>query len=190
MRWVLGSFFLLGILWIGGGIWFVQTLPQHQDWQTKTDAIVVFTGGKNRLEVAFDILGKKLGEKLFISGVDPAVKDKNELSARVLPQSLLDTVDLGYQSTNTYENAAEVAQWVQHHHYQSIRLVTSDYHLRRSYMILRSYLPHVYIIPHAVLSFKTLKEWWTFDSLVFMVGEYNKYLAAFIRFELGTFLKV
>lgn len=189
MKWFFSAFTLLALLWIAGGVWFVQTLPQHQDWHTKTDAIVVLTGGKNRIEVSVDLLDKNLGGKLFISGVDPSVKDKNELSTRTLPQGLLDAIDLGYESKNTYENALEVADWVQKHNYQSIRLVTSDYHLRRSYMELRSYLPQVQILPHAVISFKTHKDWWTFDNIAFMVGEYNKYIEAFVRFELNNIFR-
>ncbi len=41
-------------------------------------------------------------------------------------------VDLGSESVDTRSNAEEAARWLAKHHYSSLRLITSDWHMRRA----------------------------------------------------------
>ena len=59
------------------------------------------------------------------------------------PPALFDCcIDLGHQAVDTRSNADETAQWVRDHHYRSVRLVTSDWHMARARMELSNALGH------------------------------------------------
>ena len=61
--------FLAG-LWGIGLVRFVGDIPvQVEDTTTKTDAIVVLTGGSGRVNEGLALLDKDLAAKLFVSGV-------------------------------------------------------------------------------------------------------------------------
>ena len=67
-------------------------------------------------------------------------------------------------------NAAETAAWVAHHKYRSLRLVTTDWHMRRAEAELSAALPPgVTIVRDAVPSRPRL-------GILFL--EYNKLLAS------------
>ena len=68
-RSVVAALFVL-CLWLAGFIWFVVEVPDRPtDDADHTDAIVVLTGGADRLTVGLDLLDRELGDTLFISGV-------------------------------------------------------------------------------------------------------------------------
>src|SRR5690242_14606703 len=97
-----------------------------------TDAAVVLTGGAGRFEHAMDVLRAGKAKRLLVSGVDPSVT-KPDLARRISgSQELLNCcVDLGSESVDTRSNAEEAARWLAKHHYGSVRLITSDWHMRR-----------------------------------------------------------
>ena len=61
------------VLWLGGLVWFA-TPPVADSWGAPTDAIVVLTGGSQRLESGIDLLREGKGRKLFVSGVGQQVE--------------------------------------------------------------------------------------------------------------------
>ena len=61
-------------------------------------------------------------------------------------------VVLGYTALDTRGNALETADWVNKGHFRSLRLVTSDWHMRRSAGELDEVLPHVRLVEDAVPS--------------------------------------
>jgi len=135
----------------------------------KVDAIVVITGGKGRIEHAFELLGEGKGKRMLISGADPSVR-KEDLIRRLGAQRklFLCCVDLGSESVDTRSNAEEARRWVARHDYKSVRLVTSDWHMRRArYEFGRQFDRRVKIIPDAVR---------TEPAFTTLFGEYNKYL--------------
>ena len=77
-------------------------------------------------------------------------------------------VDLGSESVDTRSNAEEAKRWLDRRGYKSLRLITSDWHMRRARYEFRRVLGEDYeLVPDAVRSqprFTTL------------FGEYNKYL--------------
>jgi len=78
-------------------------------------------------------------------------------------------VTLGYAAADTIGNARETAGWVRAKGYRSIRLVTSDWHMRRAAFELRQALPAgTTIIEDAVP---------TRPSLKILFVEYHKLLA-------------
>ena len=60
-------------------------------------------------------------------------------------------VDLGSESVDTRSNAEEALRWVTRHRFKSVRLITSDWHMRRARYEFRKVLKGKYeIIPDAV----------------------------------------
>lgn len=134
----------------------------------KTDAIVVLTGGKGRIERGIDVLGDGKAERLLVSGADPSVR-KRDLVARLGgKKKLFDCcVDLDSTSVDTRSNADEAQRWMKRRGYDSVRLVTSDWHMRRAeYEFKRRLGDDVTIIPDAVR---------TAPGFATLFMEYNKY---------------
>jgi uncharacterized SAM-binding protein YcdF (DUF218 family) len=134
-----------------------------------TDAAVVLTGGPGRIEHAIDVLKAHKAKRLLIAGVDPSVT-KPDLIRRIpgSRKSIACCVDLGSESVDTRSNAEEAGRWLANHNYKSVRLITSDWHMRRARYEFHKVLGSKYeLVTDAVR---------TEPSLVTLFGEYNKYL--------------
>jgi uncharacterized SAM-binding protein YcdF (DUF218 family) len=160
------SLLILG--WVLGFAWFALLMPMPAGPQ-KTDAIVVLTGGPGRIDRALERLEAGEAKRLLISGVDRDVKPHELALQYDRPRALFDCcVALGFEATDTRTNASEVANWVARRNYRSIRLVTTDWHMRRAhYEIGRLLDAKTEVVPDAVRSQPDL---WT------LVREYHKYL--------------
>lgn len=182
LRWIpLG----VAIAWLAGFFWFAADVPdQLSDVATPTDAIVVLTGGSERLDAGLDLLRRKMAHKLFVSGVYHSV-DVAELLrlSRQKPEELECCVVLGHTADNTAGNAVETAAWMHAEGYHSLRLVTANYHMRRSLAEFQHAMPDTSIIPHPVFPDKVKHEqWWLWPGTAHLIAsEYTKYLAARAR---------
>ena len=160
------SIFLL--LYLLGFIIFAVTLGSPAEDET-TDAIVVITGGTGRIEHGVDVLGAGHAKRMLISGTDPAVT-KEDLVERLGGQARLIgcCVDLGSESVDTRSNAEEAKRWLDKRNYRSLRLITSDWHMRRARYEFRLALDDQYrVVPDAVR---------TEPRFMTLFGEYNKLL--------------
>jgi uncharacterized SAM-binding protein YcdF (DUF218 family) len=181
----------LGFIWLGGLTWFVySSLTIAIDRTTPTDAIVVVTGGRLRVETALDLLGAGRAQKLFISGVNPRV-DRVAL-LRVIgrtDESTADRIEIGHEAENTLGNARETAQWMHREGYRSLRLVTSWYHMRRSLLEFERVMPDTLIVAEPVFAAHSDPELWSewLDVAILTVGEYDKFLATLVRPEIAVF---
>lgn len=129
------------ILWALGFLWFAMTLPQPADGQ-KTDAIVVPTGSGGRIPRGLEMLQKGLAPKMLVTGVYEDVRPAEFVAEYHVPDRLMDCcITLGFTALDTRGNARETATWVAEHNVRSIRLVTSDWHMRRAALVLESRLP-------------------------------------------------
>jgi len=106
---------------------------------------------------------------LLVSGVDRDVKPAELAAEYNTPIELFECcVDLGFQAVDTRSNALETARWVAKREDSSVRLVTSDWHMRRARLELeRAMPPNVKIVSDAVS---------TAPSLTTLFKEYNKFL--------------
>lgn len=153
-----------------------------------TDAIVVLTGGANRLETGFDLLEQKRGKKLFISGVYRGVEVRELLAQwRNEDHSALDCcVVLGFEADNTVGNARETAAWMAAEGYRSLYLVTAHYHMKRALLDFRRAAPDLEIIPYPVSpDGLDMNNWWRdgrYRSLI--IREYLKYLAKIVIYAI------
>ena len=90
-------------------------------------------------------------------------------------------VDLGFTAADTVGNARETAEWAKAMRYQSLIIVTADYHMPRAMLELRAVLRpsavtlQTYAVPTA--SLKSRRWWRSPGAGRLMVVEYSKYLA-------------
>lgn len=149
---ITAAVFSAGAWMVGFGL-FAATLPTlNPSSPTETaDGIVVLTGGGGRLGAGIKLLAEKKGKRLLVSGVHPSVAPKDLLQITNAPQQLFDCcVDLDRDSANTIDNAEKSANWAKKNGYKSVYLVTADYHMRRSLLLLQNALPNCKIIAHPV----------------------------------------
>ena len=151
------------LAWAGGLLWFASTIPTDvEDRATHTDAIVVLTGGSERIETGLALLNEGLAERLFVSGVGEQVKTGDFLpQTRTLPPDLRDNVAVGKTAGNTPGNALETAAWAHSMNVQSIHAA----------------MPGVMIVPHAVFPPNVKTDWWRWPGTASLIArEYTKYI--------------
>jgi uncharacterized SAM-binding protein YcdF (DUF218 family) len=158
----------LALLYLLGYALFAVALPRPAGDQP-TDAIVVLTGAPGRIERGLDLLAAGKAKRLLVSGVARTVRPI-DLAAQYPDRAALFRccVDLGRESVDTRSNADEVASWVKRRGFKTVRLVTTDWHMRRARFELSRQLPDgVTLAGDAVESSPSFRQ-------LFM--EYNKYL--------------
>ena len=143
-RWV---FFVMSVLvfvcvvWLAGFIWFaaVASAMKPYDTEQPASAIVVLTGGEGRIAAGVDLFAAQRGAYLLITSVDESL---NEQAIRTkwggdtpLPVCC---IVLDYKAETTAQNAQVTRDWITSvsthsgESIQSIRLVTSSYHMPRA----------------------------------------------------------
>jgi uncharacterized SAM-binding protein YcdF (DUF218 family) len=161
-------FILLPLLWMLGLAWFALSLPRPSA-KERTDGVVVLTGGAGRLDRGIVVLQQGWSKRMLISGVDRSVRPQDLIAIRKVPGKLLKCcITLGKDATNTVSNAAELGDWAQANRMRSIRLITSDWHMRRARMEIESRLgDDISIVPDAI---RTAPRFQT------ILLEYNKFV--------------
>nr|WP_277754014.1 YdcF family protein [Porphyrobacter sp. GA68] len=155
-----------------GFLWFAAVLPQPAGPE-RTDAVIVPTGGAGRIERGLEMLQAGQAREVFISGVARQVRPE-EFAAQfgISPADMECCVTLGYAAVDTRSNAKEAAQWVAERGYRSARLVTTDWHMRRTLSEFGAVVPGDFrIVADAVPSN---------PPLGVLFAEYNKYLASVV----------
>ena len=172
----------LFVLCIVGFIWFAAR-PAPENESAPTDAIVVLTGGRLRLQIGMDLLRDGKGRKLFVSGVNQQVDLGELLRVSGNADWASCCTALGHDADNTLGNARETAQWMRQQGFSSLRLVTAWYHMPRSLLELDRAMPEIEIIAHPVFPEETSQEYWwaSRSTVVLLASEYGKYLAALLR---------
>jgi uncharacterized SAM-binding protein YcdF (DUF218 family) len=176
---------MIALVWLGGLVWFVAEIPQRPTTDnTRTDAIVILTGGKHRMTYGLQLLAEDKAGKLFVSGVHETLSDKDlfnlvPTSIRGKIQSRRKDITLGHEAWNTIGNAEETARWIMQNECRSIRLVTSNYHMPRSLYEFRRRVKGITIIPDPVLpdDFDVVAWWRDSGDRALVLSEYHKYVA-------------
>ncbi|MFM8615734.1 MAG: YdcF family protein, partial [Alphaproteobacteria bacterium] len=111
------------LLWLGGFIWFLRAVQETAADVGAADAIVVLTGGTERVETGFRLLEEGAAPRLFVSGVHPESRLADlARGAGVDPAKLTGRVELGHAAASTRGNAVEIAAWAKQRNVASIRL--------------------------------------------------------------------
>lgn len=162
----------LVMAWALGFVLFSVTLPGPLAG-VRTDAVVVPTGARGRIGRGLEVLQAGNAKRMLVTGVDREVK-LGEFAAEygVEHARMRCCVTLDYSALDTRGNALAAADWVRANHIRSVRLVTSDWHMRRTAAEFRSALPgDVELVEDAVVSQPS------FRILVF---EYDKLLVGYL----------
>ena len=126
-------FSFLVMLYALGFVLFAVTLGKPADEAPRTDAAVVITGGPGRIEHALDVLSEGKAKRLLVAGTDPSVTKRDLVALTGGRERLFRCcVDLGSESVDTRSNAEEAKRWLERRNYDSLRLITSDWHMRRA----------------------------------------------------------
>ncbi len=168
---------LAATAWLLGFAWFMLTLPGPVDNQ-HTDAIVVPTGGPGRIDRGIALLKAHAAQRMLVTGVAPGVRPIDlALEYHTAPGWFACCIDLGNEAVDTRSNAEETRAWVRRHGYKSVRLVTSDWHVRRARLELTYALgPGVTVIGEGVAGS---------PRVLLLLAEYNKYLVRRVALWLG-----
>ena len=183
-RWLL----VLPLLWLGGFLHFTWNLPRTEPAiEAEADAIVVLTGGAQRLDAGLALLRAEKSKRLFVTGVNADVT-KPMMPAYAGNADLFDCcVELGYQAADTAGNAVEVAGWAARNSATRLILVTAAYHLPRAMVELRRRLPDADIVPWPVFpAGGQIEHWWRVPATTGLLAvEFTKYVAALARARLN-----
>lgn len=156
----------------------------------EADAIVALTGGTERLTTGMDLLAEGHGRRLLISGVNAKVTDEEmaKLLAGGGDQLFKCCVDIGRQAEDTLGNAAETAAWVRRNGFETVIVVTDNYHMPRSLSELRVAMPHARLVPYPVHARISRNGVWQNEPAAAsqLAGEYLKYLVVRIREALAA----
>jgi hypothetical protein len=170
-------FSLVLLAWILGFLWFALFLPQPAG-DVHTDGALALTGGPGRIARGMSVLRTGQAQRLLVSGVDTEVTPAQFAKEYgVVPALLACCVTLGYDSFDTRSNAREASGWIARHNIHSVRLITTDWHMRRAAFDLRvaarsqPKLGNLTIIEDAVPSHPSMK-------VLFI--EYHKLLARIV----------
>jgi len=164
---------------VGFAIFARQAASHGPQDDARGDALVVFTGGVDRIPTAVRLLDEGRGARLLISGVNPDVPvDEIREASGASAELFACCIDTGAQAADTVGNATETADWVRANAFDRLVVVTSDYHMPRALMELRTALPEGEFIAYGVRgpapcsSARSARRW---------LQEYLKYLAVYAR---------
>ena len=186
----LAAFLVLAVIWASGLLAFAGRVQQSTPAfdPMPADGVVALTGANSneRISVAVDLLAEGRGRRVLVSGVNPVVSREELRTASRSVRRLYDCcVDLGFNAADTVGNARETADWSKAMRYNSLIIVTSDYHMPRAMLELRAVLPpsmmHLQSVAVPTQAFQT-RRWWRSPSAArLMVVEYSKYLVILAR---------
>lgn len=190
---ILAGLACLGCLGLGGGfLGFVASLERSERVPVgRSDGIVALTGGAQRIGDAIDLLAAGHGRRLLISGVNE--RTSREEIARLNPNQrhwIECCVDLDYRARNTIGNAIETRRWMRRHGFETVAVVTSNYHMPRTLIEIEHALTaqagplsDIRVTAHPVVpeGLDTTRWWRHGASARLLAAEYVKFLAAWVR---------
>ncbi len=173
------------LLWLCGFGLFIARIhythaPEHPE---KTDALIILTGGYNRIDKGLDLFAQGLADRLLISGVHKNVTLDNLLEQwggtlpkkdPQAPKAPKEEVTLGYLAANTMGNAYESTQWIRKYSAQTVRIVTAHYHLPRTRLLFERAMPETAFFWYPVYPARENKDALRYTHLLW--SEYNKFL--------------
>ncbi|HEX5934050.1 MAG TPA: YdcF family protein [Pseudorhizobium sp.] len=188
-RWLITAAFLTLAAAFGGFLWFADSVASLKPPDgVKADAIVVLTGGYQRIDQAMGLLRDGAGSRLLISGAHPSTTRTQIRKMTQAPSDLFECcVDIGYDALDTTGNANEISRWIHDNGFDTVLVVTNNYHMPRSLHELRRVDPVTDFVPYPVVSSDlTRRAWFTEpDVLRTMMAEYVKMVAANLRDWIG-----
>ncbi len=150
----------------------------------EADAIIVLTGGEKRIDAALELLESGKGQRLLISGVHPSARAVDLQRVTGGNATLFSCcIDIDRLALDTIGNAEESAKWVNSHAWNSVIVVTNNYHMPRSLLELRRLIGNADLLPYPVVNTRLDGGEWVTNraALRVLFTEYAKYVAAVAR---------
>jgi uncharacterized SAM-binding protein YcdF (DUF218 family) len=184
LRLIFDLVMLAVVMLVIGFFIFTGSIERSQLEPRTADGIAVLTGGAARIDEAMKLLTQQKAKRLLITGVNrtTSTEELKQLASQG-DQLFSCCVDIDKEARNTIDNATETSQWVARNHYNSVIVVTSNYHMPRALAELGRVMPGVTLIPYSVVDNNVhLDRWWTFPGTTrLLISEYLKYLPALAR---------
>ena len=183
----LAAVLVIVLVWTSGLVAFAERVARLTPAAAPVpaDGVVALTGGSSvRLKAAMDLLEDGDGRRLLVSGVDRKVTRAELWGVTGAAKPLFDCcVDLGFEAANTIGNARETAAWARAMHYDSLILVTADFHTPRALLDMHGAMPKVRISAYPVVTPDLDVRHWqdTTRGADRMAVEYSKYLVTLAR---------
>jgi len=156
------------VVWALGFAWTAIMLPQPAG-DERTDGVIVLTGGEGRIPRGLDVLRAGDARLMLVSGVDPEVRPREFAASYDVERKYMRCcITLGFEAVDTRSNGREAARWIAANDLKSVRLITTDWHMRRAAFELRQALPDDIVLVYDAVP--------GHPSLNMLFKEYNKYL--------------
>lgn len=187
MAWTVTAAALL--LAVGFAVFVSRARTLTEAGNATADAVVVLTGGEDRISTGLQLLKEGRGRRMLVTGVNRKTVTPAELRKRYADTEELQRccVDLGREAVDTISNADETREWAEAHGFSSLIIVTSSYHMPRSLTEFARAMPWVRLVPHGVASrHYQLHRWWLhYPTMRLLTAEYVKFLVARARLGLS-----
>lgn len=180
-KWAYASFAVLA-LWFAGFIFFLHQIYHFIPPTRPPAAIVVLTGGQERIKAGLSLLDQNPTALFLISGVHTD-RYLREIARYAQHQR---NVDIGFKATTTAENAQEIKSWLGDRKISHVHVVTSHYHMHRSLLELQQAMPHLKFLPYSVIShqFRNLRWVGRPRNWHLLLKEYTKYIMIYAYFTM------
>lgn len=162
----------------------VEAFANRDVSEFSAQGIVVLTGGFKRLEPAAQLLKEGRGERLLISGVNRATSNDRLKNVLKVDDALFECcIDIDQDAMDTIGNAVGTADWTKSKGFESLLVVTNDYHMPRSMLELERRMGDVELIAFPVVNAPAADEKLShrMDRYRVLLGEYIKLLSARFR---------
>ena len=190
VRAVLVICLLVAAVGVAGFLHFAETVAALDvPADPKADAIVVLTGGYQRIDSAIGLLEGGAGERLLISGANPSTSGNQIRRLTQGSKALFECcVDMGYDAMDTIGNANETARWISDHGFRRVLVVTNNYHMPRSLLELKLSDERTEFIAYPVVNSDLKNGNWLSDRTILraLISEYLKYSVARLRAVAGA----
>jgi uncharacterized SAM-binding protein YcdF (DUF218 family) len=181
---------LAGGILVGGFLHFAETVASMEiPRNPRADAIVVLTGGFQRIDQAIELLKQGAGKRLLISGANPTTSGNQIRKFTQSSSNLFECcVDIGYDAMDTIGNANETARWIRDHGFRKVLVVTNNYHMPRSLLELRRSDRQTEFLSYPVINSDLRHGSWLGEPMVVraILSEYLKYSVAVVRDVVGA----
>jgi len=174
------------ILILSHFIFFLSLVKNFKsDYSTITsiDSIVVLTGDKFRISKGMEILSNGIGKNLLLSGVNKNIELINIKNEFPKYNNFFDCcVDIDNISSNTFENSRETFLWLEKNKYNSLLIVSSDYHMPRAKLEFERFFKTENTYYHPVNSNNDVN---AIGKIKKLFLEYVKYMRTYISLAVG-----